>query len=395
MLAMASEPDLLRDLDSEQQHADNTTSDIITRLPLEISSDIFVQCLPHPVLLRASQPPTLFLSLCRGWRAVAVATPTLWTVISDGDTSPHVLPDILDRWLPRSGNLPLSLSIHRGAAEEKISSHAGRVQTLINAHAHRVRSLDLVLGSTPSGWSVPGFCALTQLTVRGRLDSGCNVFEGLALMSAAPNLEQCTLTRLFQYNIHPPVQDIHVTTLSSLRHLNLGRPPAGTQGASFTTARVLSYFTLPALQTLAISFFDITIADLRAFLLRSTPPLRSLHMEVLSDGQELAECLRLLTPALEELNIGSLAYGEADAFVPFLETFPLEFKDFTLQCQTLNSWHYELVLEALILRRGCLRSFRLEAAVAERPSEEIAEGMRQLAEEGMKIHVGTRELKYI
>ncbi|KAJ7615571.1 hypothetical protein FB45DRAFT_801990 [Roridomyces roridus] len=385
---MASEPDLLPDLDCEKQ-VPNTTPDIVTRLPFEISSDIFVQCLPHPISLHASQPPTLFLSICRGWRAIALATHALWTDVSDQDTFTHIFPDILDRWLSRSGNLPLSLSIHRGAVEDKISSRARRVQTLVNAHAHRVQSLDLVLGSNPSGWTTPAFSALTELTVCGRGDNGSNFFEAMALMSAAPNLEQCTLANLFQYNTHPAVQDNYVTTLPSLRHLHLGR------ATSMSTARVLSYFTLPALQTLIVSRFDITLAEFKAFLLRSKPPLRSLHLELSSNGRGLAECLQLLSPTLEELEFGSFSYGEAEDVFPVLRTFPLQLKDLTLRWQWVNSWHYELVLEALILRRGYLRSFKLEAKAGERPSQEIAQRMRQLAEEGMEIHVGTGELNFI
>ncbi|KAJ7896274.1 hypothetical protein B0H14DRAFT_3612194, partial [Mycena olivaceomarginata] len=73
----------------------NAVVDPVSRLPLEVSAEIFLQCLlPHhsasqrlpgrrptttlfPVP-RAYCAPMLFLNICNAWTAIALATPALW-----------------------------------------------------------------------------------------------------------------------------------------------------------------------------------------------------------------------------------------------------------------------------------------------------------------------------
>ncbi|KAJ7453639.1 hypothetical protein B0H11DRAFT_1740939, partial [Mycena galericulata] len=56
----------------------NSVRDPVARLPLEISSEIFIQCLrPFPVP-RARHAPMLFLNVCNAWTDIALSTPALW-----------------------------------------------------------------------------------------------------------------------------------------------------------------------------------------------------------------------------------------------------------------------------------------------------------------------------
>ncbi|KAJ7284093.1 hypothetical protein C8J57DRAFT_1054765, partial [Mycena rebaudengoi] len=56
----------------------NTILDPISRLPFELSSDIFIRCLPklrHP---NTSTAPIIFLGICTTWADIALSTPALW-----------------------------------------------------------------------------------------------------------------------------------------------------------------------------------------------------------------------------------------------------------------------------------------------------------------------------
>ncbi|KAJ6466436.1 hypothetical protein C8R45DRAFT_839249 [Mycena sanguinolenta] len=60
----------------------------VCRLPAEITSEIFVYCLPtsysdHDVnTANPSQAPMLLLHICRNWRDIAISTPALWAKMS-------------------------------------------------------------------------------------------------------------------------------------------------------------------------------------------------------------------------------------------------------------------------------------------------------------------------
>ncbi|KAJ7233764.1 hypothetical protein C8J57DRAFT_1035010, partial [Mycena rebaudengoi] len=64
----------------------NCLLDPITRLPVEISSEIFLFCLPDsgPAGYRRPNPgdaPLLLLRICTAWADIARSRPTLWDTI--------------------------------------------------------------------------------------------------------------------------------------------------------------------------------------------------------------------------------------------------------------------------------------------------------------------------
>ncbi|KAJ7204619.1 hypothetical protein C8J57DRAFT_1100717, partial [Mycena rebaudengoi] len=59
----------------------NTILDPIARLPLEITSDIFMRCLPEVCRPNARTAPILFLNVCATWAEIALSTPALWATI--------------------------------------------------------------------------------------------------------------------------------------------------------------------------------------------------------------------------------------------------------------------------------------------------------------------------
>ncbi|KAJ7758803.1 hypothetical protein DFH07DRAFT_817993, partial [Mycena maculata] len=65
----------------------------MARLPFEISSDIFMRCLPpHP-----SFAPMLLLNICSSWSSIALATPSLWTIIHCESQSAKFA-ELLEAW---------------------------------------------------------------------------------------------------------------------------------------------------------------------------------------------------------------------------------------------------------------------------------------------------------
>ncbi|KAJ7757794.1 hypothetical protein DFH07DRAFT_706267, partial [Mycena maculata] len=59
----------------------NAVLDPLARLPLEISSEIFFQCLPPIPEPGATRVPLLLLNVCNSWSCIAISTPALWASI--------------------------------------------------------------------------------------------------------------------------------------------------------------------------------------------------------------------------------------------------------------------------------------------------------------------------
>ncbi|KAJ7902891.1 hypothetical protein B0H14DRAFT_2329426, partial [Mycena olivaceomarginata] len=101
---------LERDRSLAQRHINNLL-DPVALLPLEISSEIFLQTLapfPEPGALRA---PMLLLGICNAWTDIALATPALWNTIQIVFPCARHLKKILPIWLERAQHRPLSVSL--------------------------------------------------------------------------------------------------------------------------------------------------------------------------------------------------------------------------------------------------------------------------------------------
>ncbi|KAJ7784122.1 hypothetical protein B0H16DRAFT_1296848, partial [Mycena metata] len=97
----------------------------VATLPPEITSNIFLRCLPpspelsspvkaHPSMFTA---PLLFLQVCRMWRNIALSTPRLWVDlhVNLGEFPHEMDEDDLEKyirdWFGRAGTCPLSFSV--------------------------------------------------------------------------------------------------------------------------------------------------------------------------------------------------------------------------------------------------------------------------------------------
>ncbi|KAJ7666926.1 hypothetical protein DFH06DRAFT_952749, partial [Mycena polygramma] len=75
---------VLKNLEKEKslvQRQLNSALDPVARLPLEVSSEIFLQSLPPFPKTGAEYVPMLFLNICHAWTDIALYKPELWAEI--------------------------------------------------------------------------------------------------------------------------------------------------------------------------------------------------------------------------------------------------------------------------------------------------------------------------
>ncbi|KAF7373712.1 F-box domain-containing protein [Mycena sanguinolenta] len=102
------------------------------RLPLDVIQAIFIACMPthRNCVMSATEAPILLGRICSAWRAISIATPRLWSslhVVEPQKPSAWPTPYKFDAvyndkvvqrlettqtWLGRSGQCPLSISLH-------------------------------------------------------------------------------------------------------------------------------------------------------------------------------------------------------------------------------------------------------------------------------------------
>ncbi|KAJ6466457.1 hypothetical protein C8R45DRAFT_489371 [Mycena sanguinolenta] len=88
------------------------------RLPVEITSEIFLHCLPTSYTEREwntanpSEAPTLLLHVCRIWREIVNGTSAMWAKMEFSMDNAHN-EEMARAWLKRAKASPLSVKLHR------------------------------------------------------------------------------------------------------------------------------------------------------------------------------------------------------------------------------------------------------------------------------------------
>ncbi|KAJ6453119.1 hypothetical protein C8R45DRAFT_915853 [Mycena sanguinolenta] len=374
-LAIERQKQVLLDLEKRRSDARcelNATLDPVARLPVEISSDIFAQCLPEFPRPHCGEAPILLLNICRIWRDIAISTPSLWTSIScpsltDGSD--------LDIWLQRAGCLPLSISL-RGSLRSSAA-------VAIKQHAYHFRDLTLELPHLKE--LVLPLPSLATLMVLGMPEDRTGGRECLDIMHNAPALTKCGFNPMRWFrDAQQPTPLTHL----SLRNLRLSGINCG--------EIMLKYLTLPALESLYISDLNLTTTQLASFFARSSPPLLSLQVAGLDD-EDFSESLRLVPsvtdlsmkfpePTINPLTILVEDLGPNQALLPNLRTLCIE------GCFT-HDVDYEAVISALAARRAAphsrLESFEFFSNNPEPHPDAIAALRKFVEESGIHIRVGT------
>ncbi|EPS94555.1 hypothetical protein FOMPIDRAFT_1054978 [Fomitopsis schrenkii] len=119
----------------------------INRLPFELFAMVF-PAIPETDLL--TRPLDLVALVCRHWRAVALAHPEWWGEMKIGPTTP---PHVVKKWLERSKDAPLRLTLLDPRDEDFILAEEETAATLpeylhanvraLRDHAHRMEHFEL------------------------------------------------------------------------------------------------------------------------------------------------------------------------------------------------------------------------------------------------------------
>ncbi|KAJ6544637.1 hypothetical protein DFH09DRAFT_990470 [Mycena vulgaris] len=399
-LAIRRQKDILRDLEqtkSDVQSELNSIIDPMERLPLEVSSDIFMRCLPGlPIAHCVIDAPLVFLNVCRSWNKIAISTPSLWATIRIEPPCSDGFGEILELWISRARNRPLSIFL-RGPLYPDVCRSVRR-------NAHQVQTLELYLpcGDDLEHLTTP-FPSLQTLVIGQGYDQGESGTysddgrECIELLRGAPELVDCTFHGLFY---HPPHFIIDVSSELShptLKHLRLRN-----------NTTILLHLTLPGLESLSILALNISHDAFLAFLTRSSPPLKLLEM-LIPWGDEwpgtAVEGLFRLLPGLTDLCLTLSSFSP-----PFLEVLaigsPPQFlpnlRNLTINGLSRNHSQYEQLVNTLSTRRASrpsqMQTFRLlwPSPQAEyKPDDSIILLLRQLVADGMEIHIGTEEENFI
>ncbi|KAJ7453696.1 hypothetical protein B0H11DRAFT_272173 [Mycena galericulata] len=253
----------------------NAIRDPVSRIPLEISSSIFVNCLERFPEPGARHAPMLFLNVCSAWTSIALSTPELWTRIYLHGGPASDLPRPVDMWFKRAGTHALSIA--------GMASYEGPDDTLqvIKSYASRVQNLQTNFSTLERLLVDRAFPALKTLT----LDGVYTTADALDILRVLPHLVECTFNEVSNADHEPDM-----LVLPYMQYLEIW---------SRSGDDILKYLTLPGLKTLLLPWQDILATNLLNFLKRFSPPLVQVTLGDMT-FDKIEECFSLL-PMLTHL----------------------------------------------------------------------------------------------
>ncbi|KAJ6515121.1 hypothetical protein C8R47DRAFT_503998 [Mycena vitilis] len=383
--------DVLKQLEinkSATQRQLNAIRDPVVRLPVEITSNIFLECLPEHRIPNSRAAPMLLLNVCNAWTDIALATPALWASIRLDFSCAAVM----KTWLQRARNHALSITVSRSLDTE--------VATLICQHGEQLKNLEIREAKHDIGVlaTLGAFPCLQTLTIASASNE-LHFFDLTAIISLlrrTPNLVQCTLDNVWYYPGYDWSNAGEVAL--PLRCLRFGED---IDGLGSDDDEILCCLSLPDLETLSLPLNNSSSTTFPQFLERSSPPLRSL---TIGEGcgslsfTQLNGCL-LLVPSLTHLELFSSCTNDilsalADSpshFLPNLRSLRIQ------HSQPTSEESYRRVLRALSVRHAQLVFFALQSeyGVPVDPSPDVRAGLQELVSDGMVICLGTRKRSLI
>ncbi|KAJ7302197.1 hypothetical protein DFH08DRAFT_905730 [Mycena albidolilacea] len=370
---------------SVKQRQLNSALDPVARLPLELSSDIFLRSLPPFPEPGDPDVPILLLNICNAWTDIALSTPSLWAaihIVFPGGLFPSTqrLKTFVPIWLRRADNRPLSISLSGANFDydvvSVIWSHAQQFKHLEISDIQSDDDDDDVLTTTPL-WKgrIPGpMPSLETLTIHGAQLSPHDILD---LLRLAPNLIECTLEPVVRIDVD------EILVLPKLRRLMFGERAT----APSYDFEILDRLSLPGLETLlANAIPDILLS----FLRRSSPPLRELVLGKDSYFPLPAECLHLVPALPSEAVFAGLA--ESPALLPHLNALVLHVTVYVISDSFWAALH-----RALLARRAEFQLVQITVLGrlpdSKMPSPDLIAAFRALALDGVQIQLGlTREI---
>ncbi|KAK6974618.1 F-box domain-containing protein [Favolaschia claudopus] len=299
----------------------NAVLDPFARLPLEISSEIFVHCLDNTASNPgALQVPLLLLNICHSWTNIALSTTNLWTTIDVTFPCSRGLKKLLPMWFQRARNRKLSVCLSNGKFSgdldvlDVVWNHGRQLKCLELRQApdddrHSPEPIDIWGGRTPLPLS-----SLTTLVIGGMVKNQLVSLPIIRLLRLAPNLLECFIDAI-RVPLFSNDPDLMHLTLRRLVVGKLGKRPRGDD-------EYLGLLSLPFLEALSLPMIEVDDHTLIEFFKRSSPPLRELVLGNAPAFDALEECLHL-APDLQTFEIWwQIGSAEAELFFKALIDSP-------------------------------------------------------------------------
>ncbi|KAF7375485.1 F-box domain-containing protein [Mycena sanguinolenta] len=397
---------LLKKLEKDKslvQRQLNAVLDPVARLPVEISSEIFLQS-------RAAEftgprhVPIVLLRICKAWTQIALATPALWTTVHIRFPCSKNLAHVLPLWFQRARNRPLCLwiSLHGSSSnwDHRVSNvlwkHGGQLKHLEILDDDDLgdrddRTLDLFRGTASTLGSLP---LLETFKIRcEHRRRRYRASQILQLLRQAPNIVESIFHNIATLN-DPAPENLVIPTL---RRLILG-VNTGDDG-------IIRYLSLPALETLSLPLSTITGDDLLVFLERSGAPLQDLALGWEFDEHaasiELHDCLHLV-PSITRFrmwqphtNIVSdffAALADSPSLLPNLHDLTIHLYHADRDPPDLSEPFWRTLIRALSTRH--IEQLSIVPVMLAPPTEVLA-SLRELVADGAEMYIGTEALNFV
>ncbi|KAJ7641557.1 hypothetical protein FB45DRAFT_1125446 [Roridomyces roridus] len=293
---------VLKDLErrkSALQRQLNDVRDPMAQLPLEISSEILLEC--------GLQDPTPLMNVCKTWSEIVVSTPALWAKIRIEFPCAEGFRRRLGRWLERAGSRPLRFTLP-GFIDEDIFAlvreRFEQVEHLVIRHGQHTLAdqrhghvytytVSELLHRDPG--SLPSLKTLNIAVGSSNFSSASLV----RLSRSSPNLVELVLEG--GELTYVPDEDIPGQGfLPELRYLGWWN-----EGIPGGRDAILRKITAPRLEALTLSSISANPDHtyLLSFIQRSSPPIRDLIVACPFSFGDIQASLVLLTLTLTHLEI--------------------------------------------------------------------------------------------
>ena len=273
---------------------------IVRQLPPDIMSTIFEFCLPDFAKFYLPLSKFFPLSLgaiCSYWREIAWSTPCLWSSLVVYLNQPTA---IVQEWLARSGQLPLSIRILSRKPTKALAE-------IINQYSNRWSDLDLCIpqyfypffratdNHAPILRSIRFHSSYTEDALHFQLT--CPRLERVDLLSFeidGTNIQWDNLTHLVLQHMSISDSFLIMSKTPRLVFCKISCSPCGEEGPgpiileSLRTLQLnsshifLKYLITPHLEELNVTRYNVSMDVIASLFKRSACSLRSLSMTVTS-----------------------------------------------------------------------------------------------------------------
>ncbi|KAF7375506.1 hypothetical protein MSAN_00438600 [Mycena sanguinolenta] len=403
---------LLKKLEKDRsltQRQLNAALDPVARLPLEVSSEIFLQSLPASPGGKKDVPIVL-LGICNAWTDIALATPRLWTTVRVRFPCGDDFAEVLPVWFQRAGNHPLSVSI---SLHGRCVNWKYRVSDILWSHGRQLKHLE-ILDDDDFAWqshmqddaldlfrdaTLASPSLLETLTIRCQYQQR-RYFPSqiLELLRSAPNIVEIIFHNVMTCLSNDT--DTRILVVPTLRRLMFGE-------TTNTDDYLLRNLSLPALEILSLPMNSLSGEGLLRFMERSTPPLRDLTLGWEVDpghlgSVELHDCLRL-SPGLTRFRMWQpdsdavaellTALADTPSLLPNLLDLSIHiFDDPDWEPSNFSEASWRTLVRALSTRR-MERLYIVPVKTS--PPIDVLVSLRDLVVAGANMHIGTEELNFV